>query len=75
MNDINFTSDHLVPISFIHTSCEEFEEGPAIVNVKYTNFLEILWMMKIGILQNLIQKHLACIEYSSKSILWMPVPK
>ena len=30
MNDINSTSGHLIPNSFVHVSCEEFEEGPII---------------------------------------------
>ena len=30
MNDINSTSGHLTPNSFVHVSCEEFEEGPVI---------------------------------------------
>ena len=30
MNDINSTSGHLIPNSFVHVSCEEFEEGTVI---------------------------------------------
>ena len=30
MNDINSTSGHLIPNSFVHISCEEFEDGPII---------------------------------------------
>ena len=30
MNDINSITEHLLPISFVHISCEMFKSGPVI---------------------------------------------
>ena len=41
MNDINSTSGHLIPNSFVHVSCEEFEDGPVIkCNCEIYKFLQ-----------------------------------
>ena len=41
MNDINSTSGHLIPNSFVHVSCEEFEDGPIIkCNCEIYKFLQ-----------------------------------